>query len=66
MAKRFDTAMNGDDDAILRSRKQDEEFCRILRLAIERGRESCPIGVSTEPGTKKPMVTRHTAPDSYY
>jgi hypothetical protein len=25
-----------------------------------------PIGVSTEPGTKKPMVMIHKPPDSYY
>ena len=63
MAKRFATAFNGvgeADEAILRSRKQDEEFCRVLRVAIQRGQESCPIGVSTEPGTKKPMVMKHT------
>jgi hypothetical protein len=35
-------------------------------VAIEKGHESCPIGVSAEPGTKKPMVARHMAPDSYY
>ena len=59
MAKRFDTAFNGAseaDEAILRSRKQDEDFCRILRAAIERGQESC----------LKPMVMKHMPPDSYY
>ena len=59
-------ALDGVDEAILRVQEQDEEFCRVLRAAIEQGQEFCPIGVSTEPGTKKPMVTRHTAPDSYY
>ena len=63
MLKRIATAFEGADEAILRSRKQDEEFCRVLRAAIERGRESCPVGVSTEPGTKKP---RNMPPDSYY
>jgi hypothetical protein len=59
-------ARDGADEAILRVREQDEAFCRILRAAIEHGRESCPIGVSTEPGTKKPTVMRHKRPDSYY
>jgi hypothetical protein len=66
MSKRLATAFAGTDEAILQSREQDEEFCRILRAAIERDHESCPIGVSTEPGTKKPMVTRQKPPDSYY
>ena len=50
----------------IRVREQDEEFCRILRAAIEQGHEFCPIGVSTELGTKKPMVMKHKSPDSYY
>jgi hypothetical protein len=32
----------------------------VVRLSgeeLERGHESCPIGVSTEPGTKKPIVS---------
>jgi hypothetical protein len=66
MLKRIGTVFDGPDEAILRTRKQDEEFCRLLRVAIEKGRESCPIGVSTEPGTKKPMVMRNIPPDSYY
>ena len=28
-------ALDGTDEAILRVREQDEEFCRILRAAIE-------------------------------
>ena len=51
---------------LLRVREQDEEFCRILRAAIEQGHEFCPIGVSTELGTKKSMVMKHKCPDSYY
>jgi len=51
-------ALDGTDEAILRVREQDEEFCRILRAAIEQGQEFCPIGLSTEPGTKKPMARR--------
>ena len=37
-------------------RKQDEEFCRRMMVAIETGRESCPIGVSIEPCTKRPVL----------
>ena len=48
-------ALDGTDEAILRVREQDEEFCRILRAAIEQGHEFCPIGVSTE--------TRHKEAD---
>ena len=66
VAKRLATAFAGTDEAILRTREQDQEFCRRLRVAIKRGHESCPIGVSTEPGTNKPMAVRHMPPDSYY
>ena len=52
--------------AVARLRAQDEDFCRILRLAIESGRESCPIGVSTEPGTQNPRVVNYKSPESYY
>jgi hypothetical protein len=52
MLKRIGTVFDGPDEAILRTRKQDEEFCRRLRAAIERGHEFCPISAGT--GTKKP------------
>ena len=65
MFKRNGMALDGADEATLRVR-QDDEFCRILRAAIKQGRETCPIGVSTEPGTKKPMVIKHKPSDSYY
>ena len=32
----------------------DEAFCARMRLAIEAGLESAPIGVVTTPGTKNP------------
>jgi len=35
---------------------QDAEFCRRMRIAIETGRETCPIGVSTAPGTTNPVI----------
>ena len=56
---------HGNDDTMLRQ-QQDTEFCRILRAAIEKGYESCPIGVSTEPSTKKPTVMTRKCLDSYY
>jgi hypothetical protein len=41
--------------AIVRIRAQDDNFCAAVRAAIEAGMESCPIGVITEPGTKRPI-----------
>jgi hypothetical protein len=52
--------------ATARLRAQDEEFCRVMRIAIETGRECCPIGVSTEPGTQNPIFIKNKSPDSYY
>jgi len=37
-------------------RKQDDEFCQTLRRAVEAGSEACPIGVITEPSTKRPIL----------
>ena len=37
-------------------RDQDAESCRRMKAAIESGREACPIGVSTEPGTTNPVI----------
>jgi hypothetical protein len=39
-----------------RYRRQDDDFCRALRAALYAGKESCRIGVRTEPGTKKPIL----------
>jgi hypothetical protein len=36
--------------------QQDEDFCQALRAALYAGKESCREGVSTEPGTKKPIL----------
>jgi hypothetical protein len=47
----------GDDDCfayVARLRAQDDAFCERLRAAIEAGEESCPIGVTTQHGTKYP------------
>jgi hypothetical protein len=43
----------------VRNQQQDEDFCRALRDAIYAGIESCAVGVSTEPGTKKPIWNYH-------
>ena len=32
----------------------DEAFCARMRMAIEAGLESAPVGVITTPGTKNP------------
>jgi len=34
--------------------EMDEAFCARMRMAIEAGLETAPIGVVTTPGTKKP------------
>jgi hypothetical protein len=37
------------------NREQDDEFCRKLRAALRAGKETCPVGVITEPGTTRPI-----------
>ncbi len=48
----------GSVEAMLRSQEQDNEFCRRLLAAIHLGREFCPVGVVTQPSTKKPVYMR--------
>jgi hypothetical protein len=43
------------------NREQDDEFCRKLRAALRAGKETCPVGVITEPGTKRPILKLSTA-----
>jgi hypothetical protein len=45
-----------EDDQIRQLQRQDAAFTAKLREAIKRGCESCPVGVSREPGTKRPLV----------
>ena len=52
----------GGVEAAYRLRELDEEFCRRLRAAIEKGSEFCPTTVSTEPCTKRPVLN-YTRPD---
>ena len=47
------------DDDISANRKQDDNFCRALRAALWAGTESCPVGTSTAPSTKKPLLNYH-------
>ena len=42
-------------DFVMRLREQDAEFCRRMLLAIESGRETCPIGVNTKRCTENPV-----------
>jgi hypothetical protein len=53
------------DATVARIREQDDEFCRVLRVAIERGKEFCSVGVRTEPCTDRPIMN-YQRPDSYY
>jgi hypothetical protein len=51
-----------DEDLMVRiNREQDDEFCRKLRAALRAGKETCPVGVTTEPGTKSPILKLSTA-----
>jgi len=51
-----------DEDLMVRiNREQDDEFCQKLRAALRAGKETCPVGVSTEPGTKRPILKLSTA-----
>jgi hypothetical protein len=54
---RGDKMRNGiTEDHALLMRQQDDEFCRRMIMAIETGRESCPVGVSKEPCTTNPVI----------
>ena len=46
-----------DEDLMVQiNREQDDEFCRKLRAALRAGKETCSVGVSTELGTKRPIL----------
>ena len=62
MSKRNLVIEEGSVEALARLQKQDEEFCRRLRAAIEPGRECCPTTVFTEPCTNRP-VSNYMRPD---
>ena len=56
MAKRNFIFDEGSVEAVERLRKQDEEFCRRLRIAVEMGDEFCPTTVITTPCTSRPVL----------
>ena len=62
MSKRNLIIEEGSVEAMARLQKQDEEFCRRLRAAIETGRERCPTTVFTEACTNRP-VSNSMRPD---
>ena len=62
MSKRNLVIEEGSVEALARLQKQDEEFCRRLRAAIETGRERCPTTVFTEACTNRP-VSNYMRPD---
>jgi hypothetical protein len=55
MSKRNLVIEEGSVEALARLQKQDEEFCRRLRAAVETGRECCPTTVFTKPCTNRPV-----------
>jgi hypothetical protein len=62
MSKRNLVIEEGSVEAMARLQKQDEEFCRRLRAAIETGRECCPTTIFTEPCKNRP-VSNYMRPD---
>ena len=56
MAKRNFIFDEGSVEDVERLRKQDEEFCRRLRIAVEMGDEFCPTSVITAPCTSRPVL----------
>ena len=56
MQKRNFIFDEGSVEAVERLRKQDEEFCRRLRIAVEMGDEFCPTTVITAPCTSRPVL----------
>ena len=62
MSKRNLIIEEGSVEAMARLQKQDEEFCRRLRAAIETGRERCATTVFTEACTNRP-VSNYMRPD---
>jgi hypothetical protein len=60
MSKRNLVIEESSVEALARLQKQDEEFCRRLRAAIETGRECCPTTVFTD--TNRP-VSNYMRPD---
>jgi len=51
----MNSAILESEEAMLSAREHDDEFCRKLRAAIGR-EQNLPHSVSTDPGTKKPIL----------
>src|SRR5262245_61677905 len=64
MSKRNLVIEEGSVEALARLQKQDDEFRRRLRAAIETGRECCPTTVFTEPCTNRPAAPSSDACNS--
>jgi hypothetical protein len=52
----FDSDSASEEIRTARRQQQDEAFQRAMLAAVHAGKESCPVGVSTTPGTQKPML----------
>jgi hypothetical protein len=52
----FDSDSASEEIRTARRQQQDEAFQRAMLAAVHAGKESCPVGVSTIPGTQKPML----------
>jgi hypothetical protein len=52
----FDADGAGEEIKAARRQQQDEAFRRAMLAAVHAGKESCRVGVSTSPGTQKPIL----------
>jgi hypothetical protein len=62
IALTFPTSMSDDNEIQSHlTNRMDDAFCAAMRVAIEAGLESAPIGVVTTPETKNPryIATEH-------
>jgi len=62
---RWKKSIDMGDATAARIREQDDDFCRVLRAAIERGKEFCSEGVRTEPCTDYPIMNYHRPNGDY-
>ena len=63
MLKWREDIFEGDSaEPMARRRKQDDEFCRRLLVAVQAGHEFCPTTVNSEPCTKR-LILNCVRPD---
>jgi hypothetical protein len=55
----FDSDAASEEVRAARHQQQDGDFRRAMLAAVYAGKESCPVGVSTDPSTKKPIFNYH-------